>query len=37
MPTIKDEQGNEVANVSYDNPNAEKIASDIIEKILDIQ
>ena len=32
MPTIKDEQGNEVANVSYDNPDADKIVSDIIEK-----
>ena len=32
MPTIKDEQGKEVANVSYDNPNADKIVSDIIEK-----
>ena len=34
MATIKDEQGNEVAKVSYKNPNinVDKIVSDIIEK-----
>mgnify|MGYP003660373776 CR=1 FL=1 len=31
MPTIRDEKGDVVVEIDYDNPNAQKITSDIMQ------